>query len=60
MRIHHWDFALTDKGPVILELNDLGGTIAAQIHGRGMLTEEVRAFLQRHAHPPAQSWVKTL
>lgn len=60
MRIHHWDFALTDKGPVILELNDLGGTIAAQIHGRGMLTEEVRAFLRRHAHPSAQSWVKAL
>lgn len=60
MRIHHWDFALTDTGPVILELNDLGGTIAAQIHGNGMLTEEVRAFLHRHAHPSAQSWVKAL
>lgn len=60
MRIHHWDFALTDNGPVILELNDLGGTIGSQLYGRGMLTEEIRAFLRRYAQPSAQSWVKAL
>jgi hypothetical protein len=60
MRIHHWDFALTDRGPVILELNDVGGTIGAQIHGRGLLTEETREFLRRHANPSAHSWTAAL
>jgi hypothetical protein len=60
MRIHHWDFALTDRGPVILELNDVGGTIGAQIHGRGLLTEEIREFLRRHANPSAHSWTAAL
>jgi hypothetical protein len=60
MRIHHWDFALTDRGPVILELNDVGGTIGAQIHGRGLLTEEVREFIRRHANPSAHPWIKAI
>jgi hypothetical protein len=60
MRIHHWDFALTDQGPLILELNDLGMTIGPQIHGRGLLTEEMRAFLRRHANPAAHPWVAAL
>lgn len=60
MRIHHWDFALTDTGPVILELNDLGMTLGPQIHGRGLLTEEVRAFLRRHANPSAHPWIKAI
>jgi hypothetical protein len=60
MRIHHWDFALTDRGPVILELNDVGGTIGAQIHGQGLLTEEVRAFLRRHANLSAHPWIRAI
>ncbi len=60
MKVHHWDFALTDGGPVILELNDLGGTIGSQLYGHGMLTEQVRAFLRRHANPAAHAWVRTL
>jgi hypothetical protein len=60
MRIHHWDFALTDSGPVILELNDVGGTIGAQIHGQGLLTEEIRMFLRRYANPSAHPWTKGL
>ena len=60
MRIHHWDFALSDRGPRILELNDLGMTIGPQIHGRGLLTEEVRAFLRRHANPAAHPWTRAL
>jgi hypothetical protein len=60
MRIQHWDFALTDTGPVILELNDIGGTIGAQIHGQGLLTEEIRAFLKRYANCAAHPWVKAL
>lgn len=60
MRIHHWDFAFTDNGPVILELNDLGGTEGMQVHGRGLLTPETRAFLKRHADIDRHAWVKSL
>ncbi|MDP2369222.1 sugar-transfer associated ATP-grasp domain-containing protein [Rhodoferax sp.] len=60
MKIHHWDFALTDKGPMILELNDVGGTEIAQVHGRGLLTLQSREFLKRHANTSAHPWVKAL
>ena len=60
MKIHHWDFALTDQGPMILELNDLGGTQIAQMHGCGLLTEEIREFLKRHANAQAHPWVRAL
>jgi hypothetical protein len=60
MRIHHWDFALTDHGPLILELNDLGGTEIAQVHGHGLLTPEIRAFIKRHANAQDYPWVKAL
>lgn len=60
LKIHHWDFALTDRGPMILELNDLGATEMAQLHGRGLLTEEAREFLKRHANAQAHPWVKAL
>lgn len=60
MKIHHWDFALTDQGPMILELNDVGGTEIAQVHGRGLLTVETREFLKRHANLQAHPWVKAL
>lgn len=58
MKIHHWDFALTDQGPKILELNDIGGI--AQLHGRGLLTVETREFLKRHANVQTHPWVKLL
>lgn len=60
MKIHHWDFALTDQGPLVLELNDLGGTEIAQVHGHGLLTEETRAFIKQHANAQAHPWVKAL
>lgn len=60
MKIHHWDFALTDQGPLILELNDLGGTEIAQVHGRGLLTEETREFLKRQANAQAHPWIRAL
>ena len=60
MRIHHWDFALTDRGRVILELNDLGSTIGSQLSGRGMLPAGIRAFMRKYAAPSAQSWVEAL
>ncbi|MBS3934998.1 MAG: hypothetical protein KGZ43_02395 [Sulfuritalea sp.] len=60
MKIHHWDFALTDRGPVMIELNDMGGTQITQLHGRGLLTEETRAFLKQHADRRAHPWVNAL
>ncbi|MDO9195021.1 sugar-transfer associated ATP-grasp domain-containing protein [Rhodoferax sp.] len=60
MKIHHWDFALTDQGPMMLELNDVGGTEIAQVHGHGLLTVETRDFLKRHANTQTHPWVKAL
>lgn len=60
MKIHHWDFALTDQGPMLMELNDLGGTQIAQMHGHGLLTEESRAFLKQQANTQAHPWVRAL
>lgn len=56
MKIHHWDFALTDRGPMILELNDLGGTEIAQLHGHGLLTATTRAFLKQYANKQTHPW----
>ena len=60
MKIQHWDFVFTDKGPIILELNDIASTQAAQIHGHGLLTEVSREFLKRHANANHHPWVKAL
>jgi hypothetical protein len=60
MRIHHWDFALTDRGPLILELNDVGATEMAQLHGHGLLTPETRDFLKRHGNAQAHPWISAL
>lgn len=60
MKIHHWDFALTDQGPMILELNDIGATEFLQIHGHGLLTEETREFIKRYGNAREHSWIKSL
>lgn len=60
MKIHHWDFALTDHGPMILELNDMGGTQIVQLLGHGLLTAETREFLKRHVDRRAHPWVNAL
>lgn len=60
MKIQHWDFAITDQGPLVLELNDLGGTEIAQLHGHGLLTAETRKFLKLHANQELHPWVKLL
>ena len=60
MKVHHWDFALTDGGPVIMELNDIGGTQIPQMHGRGLLTESTREFLKEHGNAKAHPWIKAI
>jgi Sugar-transfer associated ATP-grasp len=60
MKLHTWDIALTDEGPVILELNDLGGSQLPQMHGRGLLTGETREFLKRYGGGATNSWIANL
>lgn len=60
MKVLHWDFALTDRGPVILELNDMGGTQIVQLFGRGLLAEVTRDFLKQHADRKAHPWISRL
>lgn len=60
MKIHHWDFALTDSGPIILELNDLGGIDIDQAYGHGLLTTEIRSFFRKFGDRANYSWINDL
>ena len=60
MKVHHWDFAFTNEGPLILELNDEGGIEISQLHGHGMLTQEIREFLKRFGNQQDHPWIKAL
>lgn len=57
LKIHHWDFALTNQGPMLLELNDVGATEFLQVHGHGLLTLETREFLKRYGNVNAHPWI---
>ena len=49
LRIQGWDIALTNNGPVLLEVNVVGGVgLPQNAFGRGMLDDELRDFLARH------------
>lgn len=60
MRIQHIDFAFSDSGPRILELNDIGGTEIAQLHGYGILTESACRFIKRFGNAKEYSWINGL
>jgi len=60
MNIHHWDFALTDSGPIVLELNDIGGLDIIQSGGDGLLTPEVRNFLKKNGNRTSYPWINAL
>jgi hypothetical protein len=60
VQIQHWDFAFTDQGPVILELNGQGGTQIPQLHGAGLLTPVTREFLKTHGDVKHQPWIHAL
>lgn len=60
MRVHHWDIALTAQGPVILELNDMGGTQIVQLHGHGLLHQKTRRFLKAYGDPLRYPWIARL
>ncbi|UCV01948.1 sugar-transfer associated ATP-grasp domain-containing protein [Dechloromonas denitrificans] len=58
MQIQHIDFAFTNEGPKILELNDIGGI--AQLHGRGLLTERTRSFLKQFGNRTCHPWINSV
>ena len=50
LRMQAWDIALTDRGPVLVEVNIGGDFNLPQLaHGRGLMDERFRAFLARCA-----------
>ncbi len=59
LRIQHWDIAITDGGPVILELNDEGALPFTQLWGRGLLTDRMRALLRDRAYGNKFDWLKS-
>ena len=60
MRLQHIDFAFTDEGPKILEINDIGGTEIAQLHGHGLLTERMRGFLKEYGNRTSYPWIDAI
>jgi len=44
-RMQHWDFALTRRGPVVLEMNFIGDVAGCQLYGPpGLYTEQYLTF----------------
>jgi hypothetical protein len=60
MRIQHWDVALTDRGPYLLEVNDIGSISGPQGFGRGLLTDRMRALLRSHGDAKKIPWISRL
>lgn len=50
-RFQHWDIGLTDKGPVMYELNTAGSlNIAELAKGAGVIDDEFRQFLKQYGN----------
>jgi len=60
MKILHLDIALTDTGPVLMEINDLAGFDILQLHGKGLLSPLVREALLRYANSSKHPWINKL
>lgn len=55
-RMQHWDIAMTQRGPVVLELNFIGGVEGTQFHGPpGLYTEQYCSFAAGHMYPEKDS-----
>ncbi len=54
LRMQAWDIALTDRGPVLVEVN-IGGdfNLPQLVHATGLMDERFRTFLERCANGPA-------
>ena len=52
MPLQSWDVALTDRGPVLMELNTMGSFRLPQlIEERGLYSGEFKAFVERYGFP---------
>jgi hypothetical protein len=55
-RMQHWDVAMTRRGPVVMEMNFIGGVEGTQFHGPpGLYTEQYRSFAAGHKYPEKDS-----
>ena len=43
----HWDVIITEKGALFLELNDIGGTDIIQLHGKGLVDQNLKVALRQ-------------
>ena len=51
IRYHSLDIAITDKGPVVIEINFGGGFDLPQFAtGKGLLTDEIRGFFESRGY----------
>lgn len=57
MRLQHWDIAITDRGPLALEVNDFGALSVVQIFGKGLLTDRLRAALRASGEASRFPWI---
>ncbi|KKO49312.1 hypothetical protein VT06_07305 [Arsukibacterium sp. MJ3] len=49
MRAMHWDLIISEQGAIFLELNDLGGTNILQLHGKGLIDQELKKVMKEIA-----------
>jgi hypothetical protein len=50
-RMQHWDIALTRRGPVLMEMNFIGGIAACQLHGPpGLYTDQYLTFRETQSY----------
>jgi hypothetical protein len=60
MRIQHWDVAITDRGPYLLEVNDFGALQVLQLFGKGLLTDRLRDLLRTSDDAATFPWIARL
>jgi len=60
LHIQHWDLAITESGPCLLEINDIGAIEFLQKFGRGLLTPFFKEVLLRHGDTRQYPWLKRL
>jgi len=55
LRLQHWDIAISGDGPILLEVNDLGGLAFYQFFQTGLLEGEIGdALIERYAEVRAE------
>ena len=60
MKILHLDIAITDSGPVLIEINDMGATLFLQLHGQGLLSDNMIEALFRYGDKNQHPWLAKL